>query len=325
MIPQNAELEGRRGPLPGPRRIAVDVARGIAVLAMVVYHTAWDLSQLDLIETDITASLAWSLFARAIAASFLALAGIGLVLAHGGSVQRRPFLRRLVVLAVAALVVTAVTRIVFPDGYIFFGILHNMAASSLIALPLVRAPIVVSALAALVVLGAPLALTAPVFDEPLLAFLGLGTRVPLTNDYVPIFPWTGFVLAGIVAARLAEPGLRAAPSHAAGRFGRTLAGIGRRSLAIYLLHQPLIFGALWAVKEVTGPNLAAEAAPFMTNCVASCRATGSTAELCRTSCTCTVDELRREGLWTIMLGGRPSPEELSRASGLARTCLERAR
>lgn len=297
---------------------------------MVVYHSAWDLSELGFVQTDIRASVPWSSFARAIAASFLVLSGIGLVLAHGRGVRPGPFLRRTALLAAAAGLVTLATWFVFPESYIFFGILHNILLSSILALPFVRAPPAVTAAVAASILLAPLALGGPAFDAGSLAFLGLGAEVPDTNDYVPVCPWTGFVLAGVAAARFASSRLAARepgrdPGRAPGRAGRALAWAGRKSLAIYLLHQPAIFGSLLALRQLLGPDTAAEAAPFMRSCISACRAADRLGEACEASCACTVEELKRDGLWTVVLSGRPSAEELSRASALGQMCLRRGR
>jgi uncharacterized membrane protein len=104
----NAALEGGRG--SARRRIAaVDLARGGAVAAMVVYHFAWNLSELRLIATEVTAEPGWRVFAAAIAASFLLLVGIGLALAHADRIRWRAFLQRLAIVAGAALLVTVAT------------------------------------------------------------------------------------------------------------------------------------------------------------------------------------------------------------------------
>ena len=180
-----------------PRWPAIDVARGVAIAAMVVYHFAWDLSFVRLIATDIVGHPAWQLFARTIAASFLVLVGIGLALGHGDGVRWRSYLRRLAVITGAALAITLVTRFAFPDEYIFFGILHCIALSSLLALPFLRAPTAVLAVAAAFCFAAPFLFTAPALDEPYLDWLGLGSSAPVTNDYVPVFPWFGWVLVGL--------------------------------------------------------------------------------------------------------------------------------
>lgn len=308
---------------PGPsvtRRGWVDAARGVAVLAMVIYHTAWDLGELQLIETDVARQPAFLLFARVIAASFLTLVGIGLVLAHADGVRARPFARRLAILVAAAGAVTAVTAIAVPQSFIFFGILHNIAFSSLVALPLVRVPALATVGLAVVMWTAPFVIEAPALDRPSLAFLGLGASVPNTNDYVPVFPWTGFVFAGIALAKLARPILQASAGPP-GALGRVLARFGRHSLAIYLLHQPILFGLLWAVLQATGPNAVAQAAPFERACLASCGARGGSADLCRAGCACAIAAVRREGLWPAIQRARPSDEEAAKAANATRPCF----
>ncbi len=86
---------------------AIDVARGLAIVAMIVYHFSWDLSFLQLIATNILQVPAWRWFARGIAGSFLILAGFGLTLAHAQGFHRVPFLRRLMKVGGAALAVTS--------------------------------------------------------------------------------------------------------------------------------------------------------------------------------------------------------------------------
>lgn len=318
---RNTALEGGA---PGrPRLLIVDAARGAAVIAMAVYHSAWDLTDLNLIETDITQSPGWQWFARLVAATFLVLVGIGLALAHRDAVRTVPFLRRVAMVAAAAAVITLVTVFAFPESYIFFGVLHNITLSSLLALPLLRAPAWLVALIAAICLAAPLWLAGPAFDAPLLAWLGLGVTVPVTNDYVPFLPWTGFVFAGLAAGRLwlARTAGLPAPTGSRPLVGRVLAAIGRRSLAIYLLHQPLIFGLLWSVAQLTGPNPVAEAAPFVRNCVVSCRAVGRQEGECQAYCACTVEGLRREGIWAAYIRGKPNVEQVGRSSEIARACL----
>lgn len=311
-------------PTRPPRRPAIDVARGTAVAAMVVYHIAWDLSELHFIHTDIRDSAGWSSFARAIAASFLVLVGVSLVLAHGRGIRAAPFLRRTALVAAAAAAVTVGSWIAFPDSYIFFGILHNIVLSSCLALPFVRAPAVATAGVAAAVLATPLLVAAPAFDHALLVPLGLGTGSPVTNDFVPVFPWTGFVLAGVAAARAGRSLLdRLGAGAAPGRIGRLLALAGRHSLAVYLLHQPVIFGSLLALRQLLGPDPAAEAAPFLRSCVAACRAAGQAAAVCGPACDCSVDELKRDGLWVAVVAGRTSPGEQERTSALARACLKK--
>ena len=95
---------------PRPPRIAlVDVARGVALVAMFIYHFAWDLSFFRLITTDIVAHQGWKWFAHGIAGSFLALVGVSIVLASRAGLDRAGFFSRLAFVAGGAALVTAGT------------------------------------------------------------------------------------------------------------------------------------------------------------------------------------------------------------------------
>ena len=67
---------------------------------------------------------------------------------------------------------------------------------------------------AALVIAAPFYARSALFDHPWWWWLGLSPIDPRSNDYVPIFPWFGAVLAGIAAARLA---VAHRPARAAGR------------------------------------------------------------------------------------------------------------
>ena len=105
----------------------------------------------------------------------------------------------------AALAVTVVTYFAFPESYIFFGILHCIAVSSVLALPFLRLHPALTLAAAVFCLVAPRIFTNPALDAPWLDWLGLGASDPVTNDYVPIFPWFGLALIGVAAGRLMLP------------------------------------------------------------------------------------------------------------------------
>lgn len=315
-------------PARRPRLLALDLARGAAVVAMVVYHTAWDLSALRLIETEVTEHLGWSLFARAIAASFLVLSGMALALAHPGASRLAAFARRLALIAGAAALISVATFFAFPQSWIFFGILHNIALSSVVALPFLRLPWPAAALAALLVWAAPAAIaslgTPPILEAPLLAFLGFGSRLPLTNDFVTVFPWTGFLLAGTALVR-ARPPVPAADAPPSGRFARGLAAIGRHSLAIYLLHQPLIYGALFGLVQVTGTSDAAERSRYVSHCERSCRGQGQTAARCAAFCRCNLDATLEGGLWERVRRAAATPADVERLHDIAGICSSRTR
>src|SRR5215218_6884610 len=267
---------------------AVDAARGAALVAMAIYHFCWDLSFLQLVATPVGSDPAWKWFARAIAGSFLFLVGVSLVLGHGERIRWRPFLTRVAMIAAAAAAVTVVTYFAFPGSYIFFGILHCIALSSVLALPFLRLPWPLVMASAALVLAAPHFVDIGVFDRPALAWLGLGALVPITNDYVPVFPWFGMVLAGVAATQAFWPAVRRL-AWWRGRegFGRALVWAGRRSLVIYLLHQPILLGVLYPLALLFPPGPTAQAAPFLRQCERTCTSAGRSAPACARACTCT--------------------------------------
>jgi uncharacterized membrane protein len=295
---------------------------------MIVFHTAWDLSFLKLIATPVASDPAWQAFAMTIAGSFLALVGVGLVLAHGEGVRWRGFARRLGLVALSAAGVSAATAVAFPDTFIFFGILHMIAVGSVLALPFLRAPLLLTAAAALVVFVLPWLYRSPALDGRPLAWIGLAEAPPPSNDFEPVFPWLALVLIGIVAARvvLASPWREwFGRWQARGRLSRLLAWAGRRSLVIYLVHQPILLAVLYPLSLALGPSPAAEAAGFLRSCETSCRATGARSpETCAAACACTLEHAGDAGLRGRLLTDRLAPDELEAVRGLFQACLRDA-
>lgn len=228
------------------RIAALDVARTIALIGMVIYHFNYDRELFGWSAPGTMFTPFWYWFARIVAGSFLFLAGISLWLAHGRGIRWPAFWRRFLRVAGAALLVTLATYAIFPDRYVFWGILHAIAAYSLIGLAFLRLPWPVTLAVASAVGGISYVGQAEVFNAPWLLWLGLATEGVLTVDYVPLFPWLAPFLCGLVAAksglvnRLAGRG--AAP--------RWLAWPGQHSLAIYLIHQPLMIAGFMAINQL---------------------------------------------------------------------------
>lgn len=308
---------------PPARLPVVDAARGAALAAMFVYHFTWDLSFFNLIGVDVALDPGWRIFARAIAGSFLFIVGVSLVLATRHGLNRRAYLRRLGLVAGAAASITLATWIAFPASFIFFGILHHIALASVLALPFLRAPVAVVIAVAAVALVLPFAVQHAVFAHPALLWVGLAPRPPVTNDYVPLLPWFGAVLAGMAAARLALP--RIAPLAAArwqpgGPAGRLLVWGGRHSLWVYLVHQPVFLGVVWLIALAAGPDLAAEGRKFAASCQQSCMTAGTSAGTCQTFCTCASDGLKQSGLWNAILSRPLSDVESARLGEITAMC-----
>jgi uncharacterized membrane protein len=230
----------------------LDVARGGALLLMFVYHFSWDLTFFRMADFQIFSDWKWIWFAKFIASIILFVMGIASVMArrrNPGGLDPAVFLRRLAIIAVAAGLVSAATFIVDAGSYIFFGILHHIAAASVILLAVHRLPIAgILALAAMVAV-APEFLRSDAFNADYLMWLGLYTEAPGSVDYVPLLPWLALPLAGVAGGRIllrgeAVPAMLAwAP---ADPLSKAVHYLGRHSLVVYLIHQPILFGGLYA-------------------------------------------------------------------------------
>ena len=230
------------------RIAAVDVARAVALIGMVVYHLTWDLAHFGLVAPSLPFEPATRLLSHTVASAFLALVGVSLALAHPRGLNRAAFWRRLAIVAGAAALVTAASYAIDPAEPILFGILHCIAVASLIGALFVAAPPWAPLLLGAMAIVEPLVFSSEAFNAPALIWLGLGTISPSTLDWRPLLPWGGAALIGLGLARAALPrlaGWRWTSWQPAGASGRALVLAGRHSLAIYLIHQPILFGLLW--------------------------------------------------------------------------------
>ncbi|MEZ5872311.1 MAG: heparan-alpha-glucosaminide N-acetyltransferase [Nitratireductor sp.] len=237
------------------RLAVIDLARGIALAAMTVFHFCWDLEMFGLVDRGFMAQPAAIWSARIIAGSFLFLVGFSLVLAHGERLKIKAFLKRLALIAGAAALISIATWYFTPDAFIFFGILHSIAVSSVIALVFLRAPWWLTALAGLFIVSMRSTLQTPMLDDPWWWWSGLSQFIPRSNDYVPLFPYLGMVLIGVAAGKLARStGIIAmlAEARLAWFPANSLCFIGRKSLAYYLLHQPVMIALLYAALKLSG-------------------------------------------------------------------------
>jgi uncharacterized membrane protein len=247
-------VETRSAAHPG-RIELIDLLRGISLAAMAAYHLLWDLSFYRVIDIGIGYDPVWIGIQRSILTAFLLLVGAGLWLAHGNGIRWTSFWRRWAMIVAGALLVTLGTWFLLPDYIAYFGVLHAIALFSLLALPLIRAPLPVVLVVAFFFLVPPAILSSPMFNERWLSWIGFFTATPSTTDLVPVFPWFGVVLLGIAVARIAsERGAMVSAARVKVRdpIGVTLRTIGRWSLAFYLLHQPLLVGLTMLIAQAPG-------------------------------------------------------------------------
>ena len=226
------------------RLIPLDLARTLAIVCMVVFHFTFDLVLFGHIPPDTMGQPFWYYFARMIAGSFLFLSGVSLWLAHGQGIRWPAFWTRFAKIAGGAARVSLASIWFVPGGTILFGILHAIAAASLLGLIALRLPWPVTLALAAAIFAAAWGPRFPSFDPLWLVWTGLAETRPMMGDYTPLVPWAAPALAGVAIAKALRIDLwrGTAPT----RLTRALGFPGRHSLIIYLVHQPILIGLFTA-------------------------------------------------------------------------------
>tara|TARA_R110002050_G_scaffold263291_1_gene403785 strand:- start:26903 stop:27889 length:987 start_codon:yes stop_codon:yes gene_type:complete len=307
----------------GRRIELLDLARGLALFAMASYHFSWDLEQFGYLDYGTTTQGLFKVYARSIAGSFLFLAGVSLMLAHGSKWRPAAFLKRMVVVGGAAALITLVTVFATPDSFIFFGILHAIAAASLIGLAFLRLPGVITILAGVACLALPQFYRDAFFNTPWLTWTGLFTVAPKSNDFVPLMPWLGPFLIGMGCTRIAvSTGLTGwlATIGTGNNFASGATRFsGRHSLAFYLVHQPVLLALVWIASYITPPEPVDPLPRFISECEAGCGGDNS-AEFCTRFCGCVTDELLSREMLTPFIKGDITPDTDQRIADIAEQC-----
>ncbi|WP_281435382.1 DUF1624 domain-containing protein [Sinorhizobium sp. BG8] len=309
-------LRGRRIPV-------IDQMRGVALIAMAIYHFTWDLGFFGYVDPATPATGGWKLFARLIAGSFLFLSGCSLVLGHGNGIRWHSFAKRFARIVAAAAIITVGTWFAFPQTFIFFGILHAMAAASLIGLAFLRVPAPLTILVAAAAFAAPWYLRSPFFDPPWLWWVGLSASVPRSNDYVPVLPWIAPFLLGMAAFRIAVARgwteRFASIGTGSAKWKTGLAAAGRHSLAIYLIHQPVIIALVYAFSLVAPAAKPDPVEAYRMNCTAACTAQRDKT-FCTAFCDCTLNRLLEQDLFNALNAGAINVASDGRIAAISEQC-----
>ena len=231
------------------RIVEIDVLRGIAIVLMIIYHFLFDLNYFNLVKID----LEWLpvvIFQRIIGIMFLGLVGISLVISENRNKEGyQKHFRRALKLAGVAILITVATWIYPHQDFITFGIIHMIALSTLIA-PFFFKFGKWNIVFGIVVIGLGLIAGTMSSNSTILFWLGIVYPGYTALDYYPMLPWFGIVLLGIFVGQLLVKKVERVET----RIDRSvvkekLASLGRNSLAIYLVHQLVLIGAILLLKS----------------------------------------------------------------------------
>ena len=227
------------------------------MLAMILYHFFWDLGYFKFIELEIMTRGLPLLFAQSVGASFLIISGISSRLLCLSNNFISKFLKRLLILLFICTLISSVTFFVDKNSYIFFGILHLLATCSILGLLL---SVIGNnyVLFSFFILSLFVGLSEISFNLPsYLSWIGFNKEVPITNDFYPLFPWVSFYLFGLWVFQPIKSYLEKYTKHNKANLPndnsvyRVLEFLGRNSLIVYILHQPIFFSLFFIFIQLT--------------------------------------------------------------------------
>lgn len=222
----------------------VDSARGIAIIMMMISNLLFDLYLFDGYQEFYSGF--WLYFARITAALFILLAGVSITLSYSrvrekpkGSIIRK-YLKRGGKIFGIGILITFATWLVVGNQLVLFGILHLIGLGIILSYPFLRLRFLNLVLGVVIILVGFLIENISV-SYPWLLWLGIKYQGYLGVDYVPLLPWLGIFLIGIFLGNTLFPGGKRKFFHKDSNLflTRFLSRMGRNSLIIYLVHQPV--------------------------------------------------------------------------------------
>jgi uncharacterized membrane protein len=211
----------------------IDLFRVTAILLMIFFHTTFDLGIFGFNQINFYEEPFWFWLPRLIVALFLTSVGASLVFTYHEHLNVRKFLKRQSKLIFLSLCVSLMTYIFFQSNWIFFGTLHCITVTSFLGIFFIKKPNLS------LVLGLTIVFIMLIFkwDTSTLSHL-----YPIKSmDFIPPYPWMGWVWFGIYLAY--RPWIKT-PLNLS-RLRPIINFLSRHSLGIYLIHQPILFSAIY--------------------------------------------------------------------------------
>ncbi len=215
----------------------LDVLRGFSLVSMIFYHLAFDIYDFGLYPLGI-GTLPFEIWRMSIAVVFITVSGICI------NMSRNRFRRALIVIG-AAYLVTLATWLFDSRAFVMFGVLHCIGFSALIYALLKKALDRLSSAFMWLWLGLFIVLYAiefPVVNVPHLYAFGFFDGSFVSSDYYPLLPYMFLFFFGASATEYVRS--QRLPSWVLALHSRPLEFLGRHSLLIYLIHQPVLIGIM---------------------------------------------------------------------------------
>jgi len=230
----------------------IDLLRGIAIIMMIIFHFLYDLNFFGIYKISLYTGY-WLIYAYIGGTIFFSLVGISLSLSYNrikNSVTKKQvftkYMQRGLKIFGLSMVITLGTWIYLTNGFIVFGALHCIAVSILLSYPFLKLRYPNLILGVILILCG-IILKNFNFDFYWLLWLGFSPSTFYTVDYYPILPWFGVILLGIFVGNVLYPEYKRKfrlKDLSSFRITKILSFLGRHSLIIYLIHQPIMIGII---------------------------------------------------------------------------------
>ncbi len=238
----------------------IDFLRGSAVIMMILFHFLFDLSFFGIYPLNIFSGFLW-IFPRIIASIFIFLVGVSLYLSYtraekSGIYMKEKdyfykYLRRGIWIFSLGLIITVATWIFVRADFIIFGILHFIGLAIVLQYPFLKYNWrfkYINLIFGLIFITAGLYLALFTFNFNGLLWLGFVPQNLQTLDYFPLLPWLGVMSLGIFAGSVFYKNYNRnfkIPDISQLSPIKLFSFLGKHSLLIYFIHQPLLLLLLY--------------------------------------------------------------------------------
>ncbi len=237
----------------------IDNVRAFAFVNMILYHLMFDLVYIFGVDVKWYRDTPGYIWQQAICITLIFISGISSNFSHNNT-------KRGLIIFGCGILMTIGTWIVMPSQLIVFGILHFLGIARIIFGLLEKPMKKINKVAGFIVFFALFALakTMPggylgiwdtklwelprmLYETKFLFALGLPHRTFTSGDYFPIIPWVFLYLSGyFFFGILKSKGLEGRRFKSV----KVLSFIGKHTLLIYVLHQPVIYGVLMLLSAI---------------------------------------------------------------------------
>lgn len=236
----------------------IDEVRGALIILVIIYHTLYDLAVIFHVKELWVAYRTTHIFQPFLPFMFILISGIAFNLSRNN-------IKSGLILGAVAMAMTAATFLITPEYTVAFGVLHFLALAHIffaiiqrfIGKPPTSVRVIICALcvclfaltysiqAGYIGIKGLFAVNLPeaLYQNNYLMIFGFHTADFISSDYNPVFPWIFIFITGIFAGGY----VLKLPEAFKKLHIRPLAFIGRHTLIIYIVHQPIIYGVLWLI------------------------------------------------------------------------------